>query len=186
MRGITLIMSLSIIQLLGFAAHAEPMKVLVPKGVNSSVEKLRAYSAQMVDDATRRAYLSLLDTVVAQHVSNCASVPQAHRSAATRAEVTAIDNTLRTVKSDQGRLVALTLAARTHWFTVAQIRSLVAHLTSGAYRVKALVVLYHRATDPKRFHGVLDLVPDNADQKSLLRQLDGKKALPVGQPIKTR
>ena len=140
------------------------------------VERLLKYEQHVQNVADRVAFRTLVDALRQQSNLGCERIPLCQDSTrASGAEMTEIENSLRSSKTDLGRLAVMRMLAQTQCFSVRQISRIVKMITSMEIRADALIRLWNRATDPKRFHILLKLL-DTADARDrFMTRLESRK-----------
>ena len=137
------------------------------------MDQLRAFSPQLPSQEVRQKYATLLNALLVQAIAHCPRnlqpAPQVRPRPATNAEMVDIDNSLRAVNTDAGKLMVLKVAARNHYFSVEQVRQLVIQIKSMEIRTQSLVAVHGRVTDGKRFHALLHLIPNPDHQMQLFK-----------------
>ena len=145
------------------------------------LDTLRAMIGMVKDERQRRALITQLDLLTARmnRLSSRGWSPMrpAERApvrgprAADSAELSRLENSLRAANFRDDKLRVIREATKNHFFSTAQVRTIVGHLSHGGDRVEAIAALYPRLTDSKNAHTLFELLSSRTDREALETRL---------------
>jgi len=136
----------------------------------------------MVQDVTQKGPLMHQVHLVSQRLNRMESlglfsVPASGVGAAkpkpfSSAALSRLENSLRSANFREDKVRVIREAAKLHFFSTRQVRTIVGHLSFGADRVEAIAAIYPRLTDPENAHGLYELLSSRSDRESLEKRLN--------------
>ena len=148
---------------------------------SKQIQRLLQYEQHFQNVADRVAFRALVDALNESKQSACrVKQPCADRPPSTGAQMTEIENSLRTSQSDADAMAVMGLVAQNHCLSSRQLSSLIPTIKGESHRLDALIQMYRRVTDPKRFHTLLVLLKTSEARGRLVREI--RKQMSTGAP----